>query len=348
MKKWIIGGVALIFLLLTSAVGVGLWVARGLWESASVFAADQPFDVREGEALTTVARRLGQAGLLPERAFFGPRVLVLYAQLTGLDREIKAGEYDLRATMTPVEILDKLRTGEVKTYAVTIPEGLRIEETGRRFEAAGIVESDRFIEQARSPELARELGFELDDLEGYLFPETYRFRRDTPAREVVSRMVEEFQANLSDLDRERISSSSMSLHEIVTLASIVEKETAVPEERPLIAAVFLNRLKKRMRLQTDPTVIYGILRTRGEFDGNLRKVDLRTDTPYNTYTRGGLPPGPIASVGIDSIRAVLEPADADYLYFVSRNDGTHYFSRTLRQHNNAVIRFQRGGRPNGG
>jgi len=336
--------VGLVTALLCAGVGAVLWITQGLVVPARTAADVQTFSVGEGEPLIRVVRRLEQQGLLPDRALFGPRIVVLFAQFQGVDREIKAGEYDLVATMTPVEILEKLRTGEVKTYPVTIPEGLHLEETAERFEAAGIVEAVAFLAQARSAELARELEIEADDLEGYLFPETYRFRKDTPAVEVVRRMVEEFKASLTPEDRERIGATKMSLHEIVTLASIVEKETGAPEERPLIAAVFLNRLEKRMRLQTDPTVIYGILRTRGSFDGNLRRVDLRTDTPYNTYTRGGLPPGPIASVGMESIRAVLAPADVDYLYFVSRNDGTHYFSTTLRQHNNAVIRYQKNGR----
>ncbi len=337
----LVGGAAAF---LAAGIGLALWITQGLVVPARVAGESRPFSVADGEPLIRVVQRLDGAGLLPERVFFGPRVVVLFAQFQGVDREIKAGEYDLAPTMTPVEILEKLRTGEVKTYPVTIPEGLHLKEVAERVAAAGIVEQEEFLEAARSPELARELGIEADDLEGYLFPETYRFRKDTPGEQVVRRMVEEFKASFTPDDRARIEAAAMSLHQIVTLASIVEKETGDPDERPMIAAVFLNRLQKRMRLQTDPTVIYGILRTRGSFDGNLRRVDLRTDTPYNTYTRGGLPPGPIASVGMDSIRAVLEPADVDYLYFVSRNDGTHYFSSTLRQHNNAVNRYQKGGR----
>jgi UPF0755 protein len=160
-------------------------------------------------------------------------------------------------------------------------------------------------------------------------------------------MVEELRARWTEADEERFREAEMTLHEVLTLASIVEKESAVAAERRLIAAVFVNRLQRRMRLQSDPTVIYGILQVRGEFDGNIRHRDLRTDTPYNTYTRGGLPPGPIASTTIESIRAVLEPERVPYLYFVSRNDGTHVFSKTLRQHNEAVYRYQKRGRGGG-
>jgi UPF0755 protein len=242
--------------------------------------------------------------------------------------------------MTPVAILDKLVSGAVKTYAVTLPEGLRLDEIAERLEAAGIVEAQAFLEQARDPELVRELGIEAKTLEGYLYPETYRFPRDAPPRDVVRGMVAQFESRW-DVTDEDLASMGLSLHEVVTLGSIVEKETGAPDERPLIAAVFRNRLRRQMRLQSDPTVIYGILETRGHFDGNIRRRDLEQDTPYNTYTRSGLPPGPIASVSMESLRAVVEPADVPYLYFVSRNDGTHHFSSTLAEHARAVDRYQR-------
>jgi len=330
-------------LLLVGVLAVGAFAVRGMYVPAGGARDPEPIEFRvdDGEPLGRVAARLDRVGLLPDAPLFGARVFVLFARVQGLDREIRSGDYDLSIAMTPNEILSKLASGQVKTFAVTIPEGLHIEDTAQRLADAEITSRDELVRLARSPEFARSLGVEADSLEGYLFPETYRFRRGTPAREVLESMVEQFFSNLTDEDWRRIQASGRPLHQVVTLASIVEKETGAAAERPLIAAVFLNRLAKRMRLQTDPTVIYGILRERGSFDGNLRKVDLRSDTPYNTYTRGGLPPGPIASVGLDSIRAVLQPADVRYLYFVSRNDGTHYFSNTLREHNNAVIRYQK-------
>jgi len=340
----------LLALLLVGVLAVGGVAVRGMYVPARAAAdpeggAPDPepieFRVDDGEPLGRVAARLDRVGLLPDAPLFGARVFVLFARAQGLDREIRSGDYDLSLAMTPNEILSKLASGQVKTFAVTIPEGLHIEDTAQRIADAGIAPQDELVRLARSPEFARALGVEADSLEGYLFPETYRFRRGTPAREVLESMVEQFFSNLTDEDWRRIEASGRTLHQVVTLASIVEKETGAAQERPMIAAVFLNRLTKRMRLQTDPTVIYGILRERGSFDGNLRKVDLRQDTPYNTYTRGGLPPGPIASVGLDSIRAVLDPADVRYLYFVSRNDGTHHFSKTLREHNNAVTRYQK-------
>ena len=173
-------------------------------------------------------------------------------------------------------------------------------------EEAGIARAEEFLAVASEPALAREFSLTGDGLEGYLYPETYRFRRNTPPEEVARRMVEEFQAQWTETDSERARASSLSLHEIVTLASIVEKETGTPEERPIIAGVFHNRLAQGMRLQSDPTVIYGMVASDGSWDGNIRSRDLRRDPPYNTYTRGGLPPGPISGVTMASIRAVLD------------------------------------------
>ena len=321
-----------------SAAGLGLRVA------ANPEGEPQVFSVEPGESLHSVTRRLHAQGFLGGSPLTTPRVLTTYARLRGWEREIKSGEYDVSGAQSPLEILAKLVAGEVKTHPVTLPDGLTIEESAERVAAAGIADAAAIVARARDPELARALDIEADSLEGYLFPETYRFRRGTPPDAVLRRMVEEFRAQWTDEDREGLAASGYTLHQAVTLASVVEKETGAAHERPRIAAVFANRLRKGMRLQSDPTVIYGILRTRGTFDGNLRRNDLREDTPYNTYTRGGIPPGPIASASMASIRAVLAPEDTAYLYFVSQNDGTHYFSRTLREHTNAVNRFQRGGR----
>ncbi len=323
------------------------WSVAGLWIPARPGGPPQVFLVSPGESLRSVAGRLEAEHLLPKRALFGPSVLVAFARFAGVDHEIKSGEYDLAPSLPPLRILEQLVSGAVKTHAVTLPEGLRVDEIAARLEAAGIADAEALVSRARDPAFVRSLGLEADTLEGYLYPETYRFRRDTPPEEVLRRMVEVFHAAWTETDHEHLESSDMSLHEVVTLASIVEKETALAAERPRIAAVFLNRLRRRMRLQSDPTVIYGLLHTRREFDGNLRSRDLRTDTPYNTYTRGGLPPGPIASTPMAAIRAVLEPEDVAYLYFVSRNDGTHAFSRTLAEHNRAVQRYQQRGRRKG-
>ena len=336
---------ALLALCGAGAAGLAL---RGLLSPADPAGQERLFVVEPGEPLGKLARRLRDAGLLREAALFGPRTLVLWARLRGLDRQVKSGEYALTPAATPDDILAKIVSGEVATHPVTLPPGLNLFEVAARLAEVGIVEAPAFVERATDPALARSLGIEADSVEGYLFPETYRFRRPVPPDEVITAMVEHFHAAWSDEDRAALADFRFSLHELVTLASIVEKETGVAEERPRIAAVFDNRLRKRMRLQSDPTVIYGILVTRGEFDGNIRRRDLERDTPYNTYTRGGFPPGPIANPGIESIRAVLEPDDVAYLYFVGRNDGTHHFSVLHRDHVNAVNRYQRRRRASNG
>ena len=319
------------------ASGAALWAALALHAPADPTGEDVVFTVGAGDTLEAVAHSLRDAGLLRAE----PWLLVAWGRLTGADRAIKAGEYDLGAQQTPLEILAKLVSGNVKTHPVTLPEGLRLDEVAARLDEAGIVDADAFLARARDPEAARRAGISGDSFEGYVYPETYRFRRGTPPDEVLARALEEFESRITDDDREAVLASGRNLHEIVTLASIVEKETAVDEERGLIAAVFWNRLERRMRLQSDPTVIYGIIDSHGSFDGDIRFRDLKVNTAYNTYTRDGLPPGPIASPTIESIRAVLAPSGVPYLYFVSKNDGTHVFSRTLAEHTRAVNQYQR-------
>jgi UPF0755 protein len=327
---------------LGAAGGAG-WAISGLWTPAGPSTEARSFVIGQGEPLAVVVRRLLAQGLLPNRLGLGPRVVVTYASLRGLDRSVKSGEYALSPSLTPRQILEKICAGEVTTRAVTVPEGLNLWEVAARLEEQDIAPAKAILELAFSPKFAAELGIEADSLEGYLYPETYRFERGADPASTLRAMVELGRARWTPEDHEKLARSGRPLHEVMTLASIVEKETAAPAERPKIAAVFLNRLHRGMRLQSDPTVIYGILRERGEFDGNLRKIDLETPRPYNTYRKGGLPPGPIAGVSMAAIRAVLEPASVSYLYFVSRNDGTHEFSNSLVQHNEAVRRFQPGG-----
>ncbi len=324
---------------LAAAVSAGI-AASGLREPADPAGSSRVFWVAPGESLLPIAQRLDEAGLLPERALFGPRVLVVYAQLNGDDREIKTGEYDLSAAMTPLEILDKLVQGAVKMHEVTLPEGLRLDEIATRLSDAGITDADAFLGHARDAGFARSLGLEAASFEGYAYPETYRFRRHTPPEEVLERMLAEFNSRLTPEDHAAVKRSGLTLQQVVTLASIVEKESAQVDERPVISGVYHNRLRIGMRLQSDPTVIYGIVQTRGFFDGDIRSRDLREDNAWNTYTRSGLPPSPIASPSIEAIRAVLFPADVPYLYFVARNDGSHQFSASLGDHNRAVKRYQ--------
>jgi UPF0755 protein len=319
---------------LVTAAGLVACFARGLAPVAPPGAATAVFEVAPGESLARVAEKLERAGLLRDA-----RVAAGWARLHGFAARLRAGEYALSPSMRPLDLFDLIASGHVVTYPVVVPEGFTAAEIGSRLESSGLADAAAFVSLARDPAFAQELGVPDSTLEGYLFPETYRFPRRPDPREVARTMVAQFfeiWRTLAPAAERR----GLSLHQVVTLASIVEKETGVPAERPLIASVFANRLARGMRLESDPTVIYGI----PAFDGNLRRRDLDDGSNvYNTYRIAGLPPGPIASPGAESLRAVVEPAESDYLYFVSRNDGTHVFSRTYAEHVAAVNLHQRRG-----
>jgi UPF0755 protein len=254
---------------------------------------------------------------------------------------LKAGEMALDPSQTVWRIIDSLAKGSYKLYPFTVPEGRNIYDIAQMVEAQGFGPAAEFLSLCRDKSFIRSLGLNVDSLEGYLFPETYNFPKSTPLKTIIKAMTATFLKVWEKLEpqaRER----ALTSHEVVTLASIVEKETGLARERSLIAGVFLNRLARGMKLQTDPTVIYGLL---PNFNGNLTSKDLATPTPYNTYVIAGLPPGPIANPGEESLQAVIR-ADVmqPYLYFVSKNDGSHYFSKTLEEHNRMVNKYQRGGR----
>jgi len=290
------------------------------------------FEVEPGDHLAGVARELEARGLI--RSALAMRG---YARLQPLAAKLKTGEYELSARLSTPEIADILVSGRVRTHTVVIPEGSRALEIADRLAALGLADRAAFLALALDPESAARFEVEGPTLEGYLFPDTYRFAKGLPVEEIAAAMVAEFREAYRDL-REVAPDTALSMRELVTLASIVEKETGVPGERPLIASVFLNRMRLGMRLETDPTVIYGI----EGFDGNLRRVHLEDEkNPYNTYRIPSLPPGPIASPGREAMRAVLEPAESRYLYFVSRNDGTHVFSKSYGEHARAVVHFQK-------
>jgi UPF0755 protein len=252
---------------------------------------------------------------------------------------LKAGEYRFDREMTPFEVIDKIARGDVYVIHVTFREGLTIAEMSKVFESHGLGDASAFVEAAKNAALVRELDPGAKDLEGYLFPETYALPRKTDADKLIRLMVAGFEHVFTPELRQGAAARNLSVRQAVTLASIVEKETGRAEERPLIAAVFMNRLKMGMALQTDPTIIYALQRS-GRYDGNLHKEDLSLDSPYNTYKFTGLPPGPIASPGAASLEAAVHPADATYLYFVSRNDGSHAFASTLDEHNRNVQKYQ--------
>jgi len=291
--------------------------------------------IEKGMPLRRVSERLKQEGLIKNRHLF-----VALATLLGKRGKIKAGEYELHTAMLPLEILDTLTRGQVKRHLVTVPEGYTLHQIAQLLDEQRIVEKGSFLEKASSALMIRSLG--LSDwagptLEGFLFPETYHLIRGMDPEEVIRTMVLQFQKTFDRAMVRRASEIGLSLKEAVILASIIEKETSLGEEKPIVSAVFHNRLKKRMPLQSDPTVIYGIQ----DFDGNLTKEHLSKSSPYNTYLHPGLPPTPICNPGKDSLLAALYPADVPYLYFVSRNDGSHHFSYDLHEHNQAVSRYQR-------
>lgn len=296
-------------------------------------ASSDSFVVEPGEPLVEIARRLEAQGLV--RSALGFRLL---ARLEGAERRIQAGEYALSASLSPREILGRLLQGRVRLYRLTIPEGLTLSQIAAIVEKTSLATAADFEGLARDPALTKQLGIPAENLEGYLFPDTYFFPRGAGPQAILQAMVARFRAAYPPEWDEQASRLGLSRHEVVTLASIIEKETADPAERPLIASVFHNRLKRGMRLETDPTVIYGIR----DFDGNLTRRHLETPTPYNTYFIRGLPPGPIASPGKASLHAALFPAASPFLYFVSRNDGTHHFSTTYEEHQRAVRFYQLG------
>ncbi len=265
----------------------------------------------------------------------------LYAKLTGKAEKLRAGEYELDKSKTTPAILEEILQGRVKLYPVTIPEGLSLVETARLIEKNGFGSKASIISAASDPEMLKSFGIKNSNAEGYLFPDTYRFNRSVSGREIVRQMISTFFKKVEPLKLKYQSGSPLSFEQIITLASIIEKETASRLEYRLIAAVYNNRLKKGMKLQADPTVIYAL----PNFNGNIRKKDLSYDSPYNTYVYGGLPPGPISNPGLQAIEAAYDPADEDFLYFVAtKAGGAHYFSRTYNEHINAVRKYQRHGR----
>jgi len=326
-RRVLISAGLLFLLAVFFSLGFGLF----LMSPASKAGTDQVFVVKEGSSLKEVALDLENAGLITNKTLF-----VLWTRVKGYGKDIRAGEYSLSPAMPPVQVLEILRKGLVILHPVTIPEGFNREQVADVLAAKGLADKKRFLDLTQDKALLRQYGIPGPSFEGYLFPDTYHFSRGTPTMAILDAMVKRFKQVVTPL-AEKWQGTGMKFGEVVILASIVEKETARTEERPLIASVFLNRLRLGMRLESDPTVIYGI----ENFDGDLKKKDLIEKTPYNTYVIHGLTPGPIANPGLESIRAVLEPARTDYLYFVSRNDGSHQFSKTLSEHNRAVDTYQK-------
>ncbi len=327
----------------TSSIGVLLLAFYLFLDAFSFLLLPPKFTGEEREVVVPKGSTFKQVMRILEgkELLRSPMRFYLMARIVGATGRVKAGEYNLSTSMLPQKILWKLVKGDVIKYQITIPEGYSVRQIASYLEEKGIIDrQEEFFKLAFSSEFAASLGIAGEGMEGYLFPDTYLFSRGLIPEEVIKTMAISFKRVYKPDFSLRAAELGLTDREIVILASIIEKETGLPEERILISAVFHNRLKKGIPLCSDPTVIYGL----EGFDGNLRKKDLKKKTPYNTYLFRGLPPGPIANPGRASIWAALYPAPVKYLYFVSRNDGSHHFSVSLREHNKAVWRYQKGGR----
>lgn len=291
------------------------------------------FEVRPDENLKAIARKLEESNLIRSHL-----TVTTLAKLQGKDTLVMAGEYELSPSMSPQQILDSMVEGRMILRKVTIKEGASMKEIGPLLEQAGIATAQEFNAALVDPILLEQIRVPATSAEGYLFPETYRFQKSTPPRKILEKMRKEFDRNWAPTWDARLIELEMTKHQALTLASIIEKESGNVDEQPLISSVFHNRLAKGMRLQADPTVIYGI----PNFDGNITKEHLTTPSPYNTYVIQGLPPGPIANPGSSAIKAALYPQESKFLFFVGNGRGKHIFSETLDQHNDAVNVFQRG------
>jgi peptidoglycan lytic transglycosylase G len=325
----------LVVLLVIAAVGVGITLYRRTSEPYKGYAgAEQFVEIDPGSSTRAIGESLAAAGVIRNRVTFRAALW-----RTGTARDLKAGTYRFDAPVAAVDVVRKIAKGETWVTRLTFPEGLTIKEMARIFEQQHFGSAQSFVAAASDPRPVSDFDPGAANLEGYLFPETYVVAPKTPADKVVHLMVSRFQQLLTPEIRKGAETHGLTVREMVTLASIVEKETAAPSERPIVASVYLNRLKIGMGLQSDPTVIYALEKA-GRYNGNLTRENLDVDSPYNTYRYRGLPPGPIASPGLASLKAAASPADDDFLYFVSRNDGTHVFAKTLDEHNANVRRFQ--------
>ena len=322
-----------VFSSLTVALSFALFcVTPQLLEKTGEIAIEIP----QGSSLNKISVLLEETGAIRGRLRF--KVL---AKLMKMERNLKFGEYRFMLPLTPLSLLRKIASGDVVAYLITFPEGVTIFDVARNIESAGLSPGAAVMKKAADAQFAASLGIEGESLEGYLFPETYKFNRGSSPEVILRRMVDRFNTVFNQDMEKQAAAVGLSRKELITFASLVEKETGCAEEKPVIAAVFLNRLGKGMRLDCDPTVIYSLKLENSAFNERLNRNHLKKESPYNTYLNVGLPPGPICSPGLDSIQAVLHPAKVSYLYFVSKNDGTHQFSETLPEHNRAVAAYQR-------
>jgi len=288
-------------------------------------------DIPTGTSFIKVTEILSNAGLVENRFLFCTLVWIKRGT-----RSIRAGEYEFATSITPFEMIDKLIRGDIKTYRVTIHEDYTLREVAERLKEYKLIDEKVFFELAEDTAFLSSMGVLGSSAEGYLFPDTYFLNRSMSTRQIMRMMVDRFWSKISEEMMNKAAAKGLNRNQFVTFASLVGKESGNTAEKPIIAAVFYNRMKKGMPLQSDPTTVYDLK----DFNGKVLRSHYRRESPYNTYVIKGLPPGPIANPGLDSFQAVLNPADADYLYFVSQKDGTHFFSSSLDEHNRAILRFR--------
>jgi UPF0755 protein len=317
-----------------AAAVAGVYYARVDEKYRGYSGTERFVEIAPGTGSRAIGKALVDAGVVRDEWTF--RLAVF---LTGTQRELKAGEYRFTTPASAKDVARKLARGDVFLRPITFPEGLSLKEMASIYQSRGLGTSAAFLAAARNTSAVKALDPAARDLEGYLFPDTYNVPRKMSADALVHKMVQAFLRVYGETVQKEVEARGGNLREVVTLASIVEKEAAQPDERPIIAAVYQNRLRIGMGLQCDPTVIYALEKA-GRYTGNLTKADLKLDSPYNTYKYAGLPPGPIASPGRASLEAAVRPASVDYLYFVSRNDGSHAFATTLAEHNRNVKQWQ--------
>jgi peptidoglycan lytic transglycosylase G len=321
-------------LLILVAILTGVAFFRYARSPADRLIVTKVVDIPKGAGFFRITEIMNDAGLVANRPFFW-----LLALGKGATRHIRAGEYEFTGSQSPSEILDKLVRGEIKSYTVTLPEDITVNDVAKRLLTDKLINEKEFMALAVDREFLGSLGIEAESIEGYLFPETYQFDRSMTTREVIRIIVRQFWIEIKPEMRSRAEKIGLTLNEWLTLASIIGKESGNKDEKPLISAVFHNRLKRGMKLQSDPTAVYH-LEQAGTPVKTVLRSHLKTNTPHNTYLIDGLPPGPIANPGIDSLQAALYPANVNYLYFVSKNDGSHQFSASLDVHNQAVSKYQ--------
>ena len=314
--------------------GVGVLYDRAAQIYQGYQAAEAFVDIAPGTSTLDIGRQLVDAGVVLDQRTF--RVALWRS---GRDRLLQAGEYRFTEPVSALDVVHTLFRGQVYLRTVTFPEGLTRWEMAELFGQSQFGTTEEFLRASEQAELITDLDPEATSLEGYLFPETYALPRDADADDLVAAMLAQFRRAFDDDLQTLAAERGLTVRQVVTLASLIQRETGLDEERPVVSAVYNNRLGRRMPLQCDPTVIYA-LQINGLYDGNLTRENLAYDSPYNTYVYPGLPPGPIAAPGAGDLRAALMPADVSYIYFVSRNDGSHVFADTLREHNRNVREFQ--------